>query len=303
MRQFIAQEPVMTSARGHHTGPGIAARLPNHPIKALLSVHDRTGAVSAALNDKTIDIVKSTVPPLEAGGTAMTERMCQRLFRNPEIRYLFNQSHHGETRSQSKALTAAVIAYARNIDNLGVLASRVERITQKHVGLNIRPEHYPHVAEALLGAIKEVLGDAATDEVLAAWGEAYWFLADLLMARGASLYACLAGAPGGWSGWRDFVVESTTPESEIIRSFILAPADGGAVIRRRSGQHLTFDLDAPGAGRLKRNYSISSAPEDRRYRISVSATAGRPGTCMAPRAAECTPWRGGCWSSPGGRRT
>ena len=93
-----------------------------------------------ALSDRTIDIVKATIPALEKGGTAVTDRMYQILFTNPEIRDLFNQSHHGETGSQSKALTAAVIAYGRNIDNLGVLASRVERITQKHVALNILPE-------------------------------------------------------------------------------------------------------------------------------------------------------------------
>jgi nitric oxide dioxygenase len=232
--------------------------------------------MATALSDKTIDLVKKTVPALEAHGTAVTDRMYQILFRSPEIRDLFNQSHHGEAGAQSKALTAAVIAYARNIDNLGVLASRVERITQKHVALNILPEHYPFVAEALLGAIQDVLGDAATDEILAAWGEAYWFLADLLMAREASLYRRLAAVPGGWNGWRDFVVESTRPESAVIRSFILVPADGGAVLRHRPGQYLTFTLDVPGMGRLKRNYSISSAPEDRAYRISVKREA-RPG--------------------------
>jgi nitric oxide dioxygenase len=229
-----------------------------------------------ALSDKTIDIVKATIPALEKGGTAVTDRMYQILFTNPEIRDLFNQSHHGETGSQSKALTAAVIAYGRNIDNLGVLASRVERITQKHVALNILPEHYHFVAEALLGAIKDVLGDAATDEVLEAWGEAYWFLADLLMARESNIYARLAAAQGGWNGWRDFAVENTKLESEVIRSFILVPTDGHAVMRHRPGQYLTFALDVPGAGHLKRNYSISSAPDGRSYRISVKREA-RPG--------------------------
>ena len=229
-----------------------------------------------ALSDRTIDIVKATIPALEKGGTAVTDRMYQILFTNPEIRDLFNQSHHGETGSQSKALTAAVIAYGRNIDNLGVLASRVERITQKHVALNILPEHYHFVAEALLGAIKDVLGDAATDEVLEAWGEAYWFLADLLMARESNIYARLAAAQGGWNGWRDFTVEATKQESEVIRSFILVPADGHAVMRHRPGQYLTFALDVPGAGHLKRNYSISSAPDGRSYRISVKREA-RPG--------------------------
>jgi hypothetical protein len=65
-------------------------------------------------------------------------------------------------------------------------------------------------------------------------------------------------------------------KSAVIRSFILVPADGGAVLRHRPGQYLTFTLDVPGMGRLKRNYSISSAPEDRAYRISVKREA-RPG--------------------------
>ncbi len=233
--------------------------------------------MAEALSERTIEIVKSTVPALEAGGTAITDRMYQVLFHTPEIRDLFNQSHHGETGSQSKALTAAVIAYARNIDNLHVLASRVERITQKHVGLHILPEHYHFVAEALLGAIKDVLGTAATEEIVAAWGEAYWFLADLLMAREASAYARLAGAPGGWNGWRDFTVESTRQESEVIRSFVLVPQDKRGVIRHRPGQYLTFDLDVPKAGRLKRNYSISSAPNGQSYRITVKRET-RPGT-------------------------
>ena len=53
----------------------------------------------------------------------------------------------------------------------------------------VRPEQYPHVANALLPAIRDVLGEeAATDEVLAAWGEAYWMLADLLIAAEAQAY-------------------------------------------------------------------------------------------------------------------
>src|SRR5215218_8270149 len=135
--------------------------------------------MATALSDKTVDLVKATVPALETHGLAITRRMYERMFQNPDIRDLFNQSHHGETGSQPKALAAAIVAYARNIDNLGVLASRVERIAQKHVGLNIKPEHYPFVAEALLGAIKDVLGGAATDEILAHWGEAYWYLAEV----------------------------------------------------------------------------------------------------------------------------
>src|SRR5919112_706372 len=147
------------------------------------------------LSDQTIAVVKATVPALQEHGLAITRRMYDLMFRDETIRDLFNQSHHGETGSQPKALAAAVLAYAQNIDNLGALAPAVERIAQKHVGLNILPEHYSHVAEALLGAIKDVLGTAATDEILAAWGEAYWFLAHVLIGRESTIYSSLASAP------------------------------------------------------------------------------------------------------------
>ncbi|MCJ2048405.1 NO-inducible flavohemoprotein [Methylobacterium sp. J-070] len=229
------------------------------------------------LSRATIDLVKATVPALEAHGLTITTRMYERLFTNPEMRELFNQSHHGETGSQPRVLAQSVLAYARNIENLGVLAGAVERIAQKHVALNILPEHYPHVAEALLGAIGDVLGEAATPQIRAAWGEAYWFLAEILMGREATLYRDRSAAVGGWAGWRDFVIDGVTRESEAIRSFVLKPADGGAVLPHRPGQYLGFRLDVPGHGVLKRNYSISCGPNPSSYRISVKREAS-PGT-------------------------
>jgi nitric oxide dioxygenase len=229
--------------------------------------------MTASLSDIATDIIKATVPALEAHGLAITKRMYERMFQDAEIRDLFNQSHHGESGSQPKALAAAIVAYARNIDNLGVLASRVERIAQKHVGLNIKAEHYPVVGASLLGAIKDVLGDAATDEIMAAWGDAYALLADVLIAREKAIYEEHAAAPGGWTDWREFTVESTRPENDIVRSFRLRPADGGPVMRHRPGQYLTFALELPEHGLLKRNYSISSGPDGTSYRITVKREA------------------------------
>jgi nitric oxide dioxygenase len=229
------------------------------------------------LKPETIAIIKATIPALEAHGLDITLAMYKRLFANEEIKDLFNQSHQGANGSQPKALAGAVLAYAQHIENPGVLAAAIERIAQKHAGLNILPEHYPHVATALLGALTDVLGDAATDAILGAWGEAYWFLAEVLIDREAQIYREHAEAPGGWIGWRDFVVDRVEPESETVSSFYLKPADGGAVVRHKPGQFLTFKLDIPGHGILKRNYSISSAPREDGYRISVKREDARPG--------------------------
>ncbi|MCB2079157.1 MAG: NO-inducible flavohemoprotein [Novosphingobium sp.] len=225
--------------------------------------------MSHPLGDHTIALVKATVPALEAHGLDIVREMYSRMFENPEIRDLFNQSHHGDAGSQPRALTGAILAYASNIDNLGALAPAVERIAQKHVGLQILPEHYPYVGEALLGAIKAVLGDAATDEILQAWGEAYWFLANILIAREDRIYSDQKDASGGWNGWRDFVIDEVTQESSVIASFVLRPADGGPVMAHKPGQYLTFWFEIPGHPPVKRNYSISSAPNGQTYRFSV----------------------------------
>lgn len=225
--------------------------------------------MAQALSERTIALVKATVPALETHGLDIVREMYSRMFQNPEIRDLFNQSHQGDVGSQPRALTGAILAYAKNIDNLGALAAAVERIAQKHVGLQILPEHYPHVGNALLGAIAHVLGEAATEEIMTAWGEAYWFLADILITREAAIYEDLAAAHGGWNGWRAFEVVEVRPESSVITSFVLKPKDGSPVLRHRPGQYLTFWFDVPGHAPIKRNYSISCAPNDETYRISV----------------------------------
>lgn len=220
------------------------------------------------LTPEQIPLIKATVPALEAHGVAITETMYRHLFKDATVRDLFNQANH-ENGMQPRALAAAILAYAKHIDALGALSPMVERIAQKHVGLQILPEHYPYVAAALLTAIKEVLGDAATDEIMAAWGNAYWALADILIGRERTLYGAIAETPGGWSGWRDFVIEAVIPECAVISSFVLRPVDGAPVMAHKPGQYLTFNLDLGDGAPTKRNYSISGAANGETYRISV----------------------------------
>ncbi|MCI2008985.1 MAG: NO-inducible flavohemoprotein [Acetobacter peroxydans] len=220
------------------------------------------------LDEKTRSIILATVPALKAHGLAITEEMYKRLLVRPEIRDLFNQSHQRDL-EQPRALALAVLAYAQNINDLGQLGGMVERIAEKHVGLNILPEHYPFVADALLGAIGHVLGDAATPEIMDAWGKAYWFLADVLIGREKQIYDEHEQAPGGWKGWRAFKVRARRQETPEIASFDLVPADGGVLFRHKAGQYLSFRLDIPGHGSQRRNYSISSAPGADHYRITV----------------------------------
>jgi len=221
------------------------------------------------LSANTIALVKATVPALAQHGSAITKAMYARLFEDDHIRALFNHANQGESGAQVHALAGAILAYAQNIDNLGALTPVVERIAHKHIGYHILPEHYPFVANALLAAIREVLGDVASDEILAAWGEAYWFLAEILKAREVVLRDEIMHLEGGWTGWREFAVADKIRESDVITSFILRPADGGPVLRHKPGQYLTFRFSSSDQPDMKRNYSISCAPNGEYYRISV----------------------------------
>jgi nitric oxide dioxygenase len=144
--------------------------------------------MSAPLSPATIAIIKSTAPALQEHGVAITTRMYQRLFADPAIKSLFDQAAQ-ESGEQPRRLAGAILAFAKNVDNLPALTGAIEHMAARHVQTHVKPEHYPAVAAALLPAIKDVLGDAVDDTVLNAWGEAYWFLADVLIKREAQLYA------------------------------------------------------------------------------------------------------------------
>lgn len=230
--------------------------------------------MSKPLPEETLQIIEATAPAVAQHADQIVPCMYRRLLADPEIRALFNMSHQQGDSPQHKALANALIAFASNIRQPEVLAGAVERIAQKHAGLQILPEHYPHVADALLGAVAEVLGAAATPDILAAWGEAYWFLANLLIGREEQIYTASASALGGWRGWRRFQVTGKTAETSEITSFTLRPADGGPVLDHRPGQYLSFRFRPAAGEEYRRNYSISSAPNGESYRITVKREPG-----------------------------
>lgn len=222
------------------------------------------------LSQQTIDIVKSTVPVLEQHGKTITTVFYKNMFEaHPELLNIFNHANQSRGRQQT-ALANTVLAAAKYIDNLEVIVPAVVQIAHKHRGLDVRPEHYPIVGHHLLGAIKEVLGDAATPEILNAWGEAYGVIADAFIGVEKNMYEQAANTENGWDGFKDFVVAKKVEESDVITSFYLKPADGKGVPGYKPGQYLTVRVTIPGEQyQMIRQYSLSRAPQEEMFRISV----------------------------------
>jgi nitric oxide dioxygenase len=222
-----------------------------------------------ALSAKTIDIVKRITPVVAANAETITRRFYQLMFEgNPEVQAYFNPAHQ-HSGGQQRALAGAICAYFANIDNLAVLGPAVNLIAHKHCSLGIQPEHYPIVGTHLLAAIQDVMGDAATEEILGAVGEAYQFLAEVCIGREQEIYQQQREAAGGWNGYRPFVVERKVVESDLVTSFYLRPADGGELLAFEPGQYLTVRINHPKRPTSPRNYSLSDRPGLPYYRISV----------------------------------
>ncbi|EGQ25142.1 nitric oxide dioxygenase [Sporosarcina newyorkensis 2681] len=222
------------------------------------------------LDQKTIHIIKSTVPVLEQHGKTITTVFYRNMFEaHPELLDIFNHANQSQGRQQT-ALANTVYAAAQHIDDLGAILPAVVQIAHKHVSLGILPEHYPIVGEYLLGAIKEVLGDAATSEIIDAWAAAYGVIADAFIGLEAKMYDDNESADGGWRGFKDFEIVDKVEESDVITSFYLKPVDGKKLPYYLPGQYITIRTSIPGVKNVvNRQYSLSQKSNDETFRISV----------------------------------
>lgn len=226
------------------------------------------------LSQKTIDIIKSTIPVLEVKGIEITSVFYKNLFTNhPELLNIFNHTNQQKGRQQT-ALANTVLAAAKNIDKLESILPVVKQIAQKHRSLLVQPEHYPIVGEHLLGAIKEVLGDAATDEIIAAWAESYGIIAQVFIDIENEMYHDTASQEGGWSDFKEFKVIDKVKESEGITSFYLLPKNNSVLPMFSPGQYISVRAKVTGQEfLLNRQYSLSDVPGKEYYRISVKREA------------------------------
>jgi nitric oxide dioxygenase len=225
----------------------------------------------SSLKPETIAIVKSCVPLLEAGGEGLIKHFYTILLKNPEVIPFFNATHQANG-DQARVLARAVLGYAKHIDSLEKIGPVASQIINKHVSLNIQAKHYPIVGTCLLQAIEEVLTPAvATPAVLEAWREAYFHLANILIAAEESVYAKNAKKEGGWRGEREFFLVKKVSESENgqIASFYFAPRDGKPVMDYEPGQYLGLYHKGVDGKITRRNYSLSSSHNPSHYRITV----------------------------------
>lgn len=221
------------------------------------------------------ELIKATIPILRSSGEDLTNYFYARMFKHhPELRNMFNMGNQANGRQKS-ALANAVLAYAENIEDPSVLIGVLKGIGTKHRSLNIQPDQYKIVGTHLIASIGEVVGKAATPEILDAWTVAFYQLAQIMIDLEKGLYTENAAKPGSWNGWRKFVIKKIVEESAEIKSFYLYPEDGKEIAEFHSGQFISVQVFVEALGLLQpRQYSLSSAFNPEYYRISVKKETG-----------------------------
>lgn len=227
------------------------------------------------LSEQSVPVVRATLPAVGAAIGDITELFYRKLFdAHPELlRDLFNRGNQANG-EQQRALAGSIAAFA------GMLLERpdarpdamLSRIAHKHASLGITSDQYKIVHRHLFAAIAEVLGDAVTPEVAAAWDEVYWLMANALVAIEARLYQEAQVAEG--EVWRPMEVVERREESPHAVSFVLRPADDRPARPFRPGQYVSVQSQLPDGSRQIRQYSLSAAPGRSDLRITVKRVQG-----------------------------
>jgi nitric oxide dioxygenase len=224
------------------------------------------------LSEQSAATVRATLPAVGAAIGEITERFYARLFAaHPELlQNLFNRGNQAAG-TQKQALAGSIAAFATHLVNHPDQRpdAMLGRIAHKHASLGVAPEQYAVVHEHLFAAIAEVLGEAVTPEVAAAWDEVYWLMANALVAIEKRLYE-----ESGGRGPREWEVVERVEETADVVTFRLRPVDGGPVAGFRAGQYVSVRVTLPDGARQIRQYSLSGAPDETVRQFSVKRVHG-----------------------------
>ncbi|MFK0137925.1 globin domain-containing protein [Streptomyces murinus] len=224
------------------------------------------------LSEQSAATVRATLPAVGAAIEQITERFYARLFdAHPELlRDLFNRGNQASG-AQKSALAGSIAAFAGHLVEHPDQRpdAMLSRIAHKHASLGVVPEQYPVVHEHLFAAIAEILGEAVTPEVAAAWTEVYWLMANALIAIEKRLYE-----ESGGQEFREWEVVGREEETADVVSFRVRPVDGSPVRGFRAGQYVSVGVKLADGARQIRQYSLSGAPGEDVRQFSVKRVHG-----------------------------
>ncbi|HEY8294744.1 MAG TPA: globin domain-containing protein, partial [Micrococcaceae bacterium] len=220
-------------------------------------------------------VIEATLPVVGENINEIAQRFYEHLFEaHPELLDgVFNRGNQADGHQQ-QALAGSIAAFAGMlVNNPGQLPeSLLSRISHKHVSLGIKPEQYQVVHDNLFWAIADVLGDAVTPEVAAAWDEVYWLMANTLVNLERGLYDAVGLSPD--TVWRSWRLAERIRETADVTTFVVERTDDRDVKPSLPGQYVTLQMPVPDGAHQPRQYSLTRADDGHHRWFAVKRVQG-----------------------------
>jgi nitric oxide dioxygenase len=227
------------------------------------------------LSEQNRPIVEATLPVVGQHIGAIAGRFYEHMFAaHPELMDgTFNRGNQ-TSGEQQQALAGSVAAFATALvtNPMHLPENLLSRIAHKHASLGISPAQYQVVNENLMWAIVDVLGDAVTPEVAAAWDEVYWLMANALINQERGLYSARGVRPE--TVWRPWRVERKIRETTDVVTFVVKRVDDRLVKTSLPGQYVTVKMLMPDGLHQPRQYSLTRADDGEHRQFSVKRVHG-----------------------------
>jgi nitric oxide dioxygenase len=227
------------------------------------------------LSEKSKPVIEATLPVVGEHIQEIAERFYEHLFgEHPELLDgLFNRGNQNEgTQQQALAGSVALFASALVTHPDRLPEHLLSRIAHKHASLGLRPEQYQVVYDNLMWAIGDVLGDAVTPGVAAAWSEVYWLMAFALTNQERGLYSARGVRPEiVWREWE--VVEKVRATDDVV-IFRLKRTDDRPVRTSLPGQYVTAKVPMPDGIHQPRQFSLTRADDGEHREFAVKRVHG-----------------------------
>jgi nitric oxide dioxygenase len=205
------------------------------------------------LSDRSRPVVQATLPAVAENIGEIAKRFYGHMLGgHPELLDgVFNRGNQAEG-TQQVALAGSVAAFAS--------------------ALVQNPDQYQVVHDNLFWAIADVLGDAVSPEVAAAWDEVYWLMAYALINQERGLYSARGVRPE--TVWRPWQVEHKITETDDVVTFVVKRIDDRLVKTSLPGQYVTVLMPMPDGVRQPRQYSLTRADDGEHRQFSVKRVRG-----------------------------
>ena len=227
------------------------------------------------LSDRSRPVIEATLQVVAEHIPQIAQRFYQHMFAaHPELLDgTFNRGNQAQG-TQQVALAGSVAAFASALVKTPEQLPEhlLSRVAHKHASLGIRPEQYKVVHEHLFWAIVDVLGEAVTPEVAAAWDEVYWLMAYALINQERGLYSARGVRPE--TVWRQWEVTEKVAETDDVTTFVVKRVDDRLVRTSLPGQYVTVKVPMPDGVHQPRQYSLTRADDGEHRQFSVKRVHG-----------------------------